>query len=68
MATECAFDQWKARFRALKRPMGINLVDLPHVSFACFVLYNFCEHRNERDDEKLIIAEIQYNQEVQPYT
>ena len=43
MIIECAFGCLKARFAALKRPMDINLQDLPHVIYACFVLHNFCE-------------------------
>lgn len=38
-----AFDWLKARFGALRRPMGINLDDLPYVVFACFNLQNLCE-------------------------
>ncbi|KAF3852604.1 hypothetical protein F7725_005959 [Dissostichus mawsoni] len=30
-----------ARFAALRRPMDINLDDLPHVIYSCFVLHNF---------------------------
>ena len=58
---ECTFGQLKARFRALKRPMDINLVDLPHVIYVCFVLHNYCEEKNEMIDEKRITAAIQYN-------
>ena len=44
MVIECAFGRlFKGRFGALRRPMDINLSDLPHVIYACFVLHNFCE-------------------------
>ena len=40
---ECTFGWLKARFSILRRPMDINLYDLPNVVYACFVLHNFCE-------------------------
>ncbi|KAF3847250.1 hypothetical protein F7725_020278 [Dissostichus mawsoni] len=43
MVIECAFGRLKARFAALRRPMDINLDDLPHVIYSCFVLHHFCE-------------------------
>ncbi|KAF3848896.1 hypothetical protein F7725_015393 [Dissostichus mawsoni] len=47
MVIECAFGRLKARFAALRRPMDINLDDLPHVIYSCFVLHNFCEASKE---------------------
>ena len=47
MVIECAFGFLKARFAALRRPMDINMDDLPHVIYACFVLHNFCEVSKE---------------------
>ncbi|KAK1874770.1 putative nuclease HARBI1 [Dissostichus eleginoides] len=43
MVIECAFGRLKARFAALRRPMDINMDDLPHVIYSCFVLHHFCE-------------------------
>ena len=40
---ECSFGRLKARFGILRRPLDINLEDVPHVVYACFVLHNFCE-------------------------
>nr|XP_055049667.1 uncharacterized protein LOC129435355 [Misgurnus anguillicaudatus] len=40
MVIECAIGRLKARFAALRRPMDINLLDLPSVIYACFVLHN----------------------------
>lgn len=47
MVIECAFGRLKARFASLKRPMDINLRDLPTVIYACFVLNNYCEASHE---------------------
>ena len=44
---ECAFGRLKARFSALQREMDINLLDLPTVVYACFVLHNVCEANKE---------------------
>ena len=57
---ECAFGRLKARFRALKRPVDINLSDLPSVIYACFVLHNFCEMNNESVDETRIQGAVDY--------
>ena len=44
---ECAFGRLKARFSSLRREMDINLIDLPTVIYACFILHNFCEVNKE---------------------
>ena len=36
MVIECAFGRLKARFGARKRPMDINLNELPYVVYVCF--------------------------------
>ena len=41
------FQALKARFGALKRAMDINIKDVASVSYACFVLHNFCELHKE---------------------
>lgn len=51
LVIERALGRLKDRFTALKRPMDINLEDLPHVIYSCFVLHNFCEARNETADK-----------------
>ena len=56
MVIECAFGRLKARFGALRRPMDLNIRDLPYVIYACFVLHNFCEEHNETVGEELIAA------------
>lgn len=48
---ECAFGRLKARFGCLRRAMYINMDDLSHVIYACFVLHNFCEVNNESVSE-----------------
>ena len=47
MVIECSFGRLKARFGCLRRAMDINLTDLPHIIYACFVLHNYCEARKE---------------------
>ena len=65
---ECSFGRLKARFGALKRPMDININDLPHVIYTCFILHNFCEMNNKSVAEPRIQSAIQYNREFQPPT
>ena len=66
MAIECPFHRLKARFGALRRAMDINLDELPYVTYACFILHNFCEHNNETITEDKVSAAIDYNGEFQP--
>lgn len=69
MVIKCSFGRLKARFRALKRAMDINLDDLPYViHYACFVLHNFCEAKSESISEQEVSAAIAYNREFQPPT
>lgn len=65
---ECAFGRLKARYGALKRPMDINLKDLPHVIVACFVLHNFCEYSKESLDDHLVVETMQCERNCQPPT
>ena len=46
MPIECAFGKRKGRFGCLRRPMDINVKDLPSVIHSCFILHNICEKRN----------------------
>ena len=68
MVIECAFGRLKARFAALRRPMDINLVDLPHVIYSCFVLHNFCEASKEAVDVQSVLGTIQAERDLQPPT
>ena len=68
MVIECSFGRLKARFGALKRAMDINLMELPHIICACFVLHNFCELNNERISEDKVSCAIDYDREFQPST
>uniref|UniRef100_A0A3Q2NX00 Putative nuclease HARBI1 n=1 Tax=Fundulus heteroclitus TaxID=8078 RepID=A0A3Q2NX00_FUNHE len=63
-----AVGRLKARFAALKRPMDINLNDLPHVIYSCFVLHNFCESRREAVDEQSVLGTMRSEKESQPPT
>lgn len=66
MVIECAFGRLKARFGALKRPMDINLNDLPSVIYACFVLHNYCEAMNDSVDAVSVTEAIQHDRNTQP--
>ena len=66
MVIECAFGRLKARFRILTTVMGINLTDLPEVIYACFVLHDYCELKQETINEQLVNAAVVYDQEFQP--
>ena len=61
MVIECAFARLKARFGALKRPMDINLNELPYVVYVCFVLHNFSEIHGERIGEDKVTASMDYD-------
>ena len=63
---ECAFGWLKARFGILRRPIDINLSDLPPVIYACFVLHNFCEANNDTINEETVCSAITYDQQFQP--
>lgn len=68
MVIECSFGRLKARFAALRRPMDINLNDLPHVIYSCFVLHNFCEVSKESVDEVSVMGTMQSEKDSQPLT
>ncbi|CAN9504164.1 unnamed protein product [Ophioblennius macclurei] len=65
---ECAFGRLKARFRALRRVMDINLNDLPFVIYACFVLHNYCEVSGDAVDDNSVAEAIRHDRENQPDT
>lgn len=68
MVIECAFGRLKARFAALRRPMDINMDDLPYVIYSCFVLHNFCEASKEAMDDHSVLGTIQGEKDSQPPT
>ena len=65
---ECSFGRLKARFSALKRAMDINLEELPHVIYACFILHNFCEINGESISEERVRVATYYERQFQPDT
>ncbi|XP_033977923.1 putative nuclease HARBI1 [Trematomus bernacchii] len=65
---ECAFGRLKARFAALRRPMDINMDDLPHVIYSCFVLHNVCEASKDAVDDQSVLGTIQAEKDLQPPT
>ena len=48
--------------------MDININDLPHVIYACFVLHNFCEINYESLSEERVQASINCDRAFQPDT
>ena len=66
MVIECAFGRLKARWGCLKRPMDINIKELPYVIYACFVLHNICELNNETIQQNMLSDARQYDKEFQP--
>lgn len=66
MVIECAFGRLKGRFGALRRDMDINIDDLPHVIYACFVLHNFCEINKELLAQEYLDSGMKYEREFQP--
>jgi hypothetical protein len=68
MVIECAFGRLKGRFGILRRPLDINLDDVPHLIYACFVLHNFCEENKDSAPESNIDAAYNYDREHQPQT
>ena len=66
MVIESAFGRLKAWFGALKLAMDINLDQLPHALYACFVLHDFCELTNERIGEDKVATALDYDKSFQP--
>ncbi|CAL9695438.1 unnamed protein product [Knipowitschia caucasica] len=66
MVIECAFGRLKARFGALRRPMDINLHDLPFVIYSCFVLHNYCEALKDPVDDSYVTEAVQHDRDYQP--
>ena len=65
---KCSFGRLKARFGALKRAMNINIRELPHVIYSCFVLHNYCEMNNESIGEDQVRQALNYDSIFQPPT
>ena len=68
MVIECSFGRLKGRFGALRRPLDINLTEVPYVIYACFVLHNFCECNNETVSDDKVTAAIAHDKDAQPCT
>ena len=47
MVIENTFGRLKGRFGCLRRPMDVNIKELPHLIMSIFILHNFCEINNE---------------------
>lgn len=68
MVIKCNFGRLKARLAALRKPMDINLDDLPYIIYSCFVLHNFCEDTKEAVDDMSVMGTMQVEKESQPPT
>ena len=68
MVIECSFGRLKGRFGALRRPMDINLEEVPCVIYACFVLHNYCECNNENVSDDKVASAVAHDKDVQPIT
>ena len=66
MVIEGAFGRLKGRFGILRRPLDINLADIPKVIHSCFILHNICESRKESVNVQRIEAAAKYDSEFQP--
>ena len=47
MVIENAFGRSKERFGCFRRPMDVNIKELPNLIMSIFILHNFCEINNE---------------------
>ena len=47
IAIETAFGRLKGGFGCLRRPMEVNIKELPRLIMSIFILHNFCEINNE---------------------
>ena len=47
MVIENALGRLKRGFGYLRRPMDVNIRELPHLIISIFILHNFCEMNNE---------------------
>jgi hypothetical protein len=63
---ECSFERLKAHWARLRRCMDINIQDLPHVIYACFVLHNYCEENGESIGEECVSQAVAYDRNFQP--
>ena len=63
---ENSFGRLKGRFGCLKRPMDVNIVDLPNLIYSTFIQHNFCELRRETISEQNFEAVIDFERRTQP--
>ena len=65
---ECAFGRLKARWKFLSRNVDLKLQHVPTVVYSCFVLHNFCEHKQHGLEEQDIQAQILRNKNEEENT
>uniref|UniRef100_A0A1X7V8J7 DDE Tnp4 domain-containing protein n=1 Tax=Amphimedon queenslandica TaxID=400682 RepID=A0A1X7V8J7_AMPQE len=68
MLIECKFGQLKACLGILKRPLDININEVAHVIYACFVLHHFCELNDKFIAKERVQVAIHYDNRFQPPT
>ena len=66
MPIKCAFSRLKGRFSILRRPIDVNMGDVPKVIHACFVLHNICEIFKEPIGEIKIAEAATFDKDNQP--
>ena len=54
----------KGTVQLFEKAMDINLIDLPYVIYACFVLHNFCEVNKEPINEDAVRMSINYDRPI----
>ncbi|XP_028416694.1 putative nuclease HARBI1 [Dendronephthya gigantea] len=66
MVIECSFGRLKGRFGALRRPMDLNLAEVPYVIYACFVLHSYCECNEETVSDDKVASAVAHDKDAQP--
>ena len=56
---ECAFGRLKARWQVLTKKMDFKLEKIPTITYACFVLHNFCERRSVYINEEQVKTQLE---------
>lgn len=66
MAIECSFGRLKGRWGALRRPLDVDIKDVPDIIYACFVLHNICETAKEPLPKEVIEKAMEEHTANQP--
>ena len=63
--TECAYGRLKARWQILNKRIGMGLVYVPCIVYACFVLHNIGETRDMNIDNDAVAQQVAHDR-LQP--